>query len=837
MPYINQLLLDTAIRINEDASNSEGVDVTPPDDWDGETLHDSPANYAYNPYGVGTGDLRFTANERIEDYSPASWVTRSLSGGSGSGSMVNHQLATKLLRHRGDGGKYFFQLDMIYSGTNAMAININSDQAHYNSTINANDPKSLCFRSDGSGYDFGVYSAAPAWNTSWAYPDEVIVFIDFDNDLATISVNNVLQTSVDISDLSSDFVSWSLVLAATTNTGFRADPKFVLTTENVPTGTVIGDWVAWNDWDEWLTKNTPYYFSNVYTDWTFIEDLGGNNTISQGADGSVVFQDKIESPAITVLGTDTYALVVQLTHEAYPSPYTSTHQLEIEVRLNGASAFTTMSLFYDGSVIGNWYGCGIVAREFSATAGDEVTFEIRAANTFSQDWSIKNAYLVQKEPAPVGISQPPPPIVTPVTLDIDVASITETVAEGDTFTSATLTATPTNGSGQFTYLWTTDGEATINSPTSSTTTVSLTGSQETKSETITCTVTDTGDGGTTASDTCPIAITFGYAFDYVAYFEFEEDDIVGLVVEDLTSNLHDLTMENTIDAADGYDGLGIDLDGTQSGGIADDVDFKSTSFTYTGYHKRTGDGYVYQSGNYTGGLYEGQFVKINSNGSVAFTIGDGGAVQGTNWETVSTAAGVIPTGTYKMIGVTYDGANMRIFVDGLLVATKAATLTVTYPVTNYVTLGALNSSGTKSSYFLGNTDRVKIYDRALSSVEMLELHNLAHAPGTAPIPFGVTIDRASVGGIVFPYASPTTTQVATGTVAGGTGPFTYLWTEEAGGTGSWVINNPTSLSTSFELTSSSGEFETVFKLTVTDTGNGNITTSDTVLAFINNGAV
>lgn len=81
-----------------------------------------------------------------------------------------------------------------------------------------------------------------------------------------------------------------------------------------------------------------------------------------------------------------------------------------------------------------------------------------------------------------------------------------------------------------------------------------------------------------------------------------------------------------------------------------------------------------------------------------------------------------------------------------------------------------------------------------------------------------------------PSGSLTTITFVT-TLTGGTGPFTFLWTQQSGG--SITINSPTSPNTSFTASGSNGTRQSgVFKITVTDTGNSDLTTDDTVSVTI-----
>lgn len=76
---------------------------------------------------------------------------------------------------------------------------------------------------------------------------------------------------------------------------------------------------------------------------------------------------------------------------------------------------------------------------------------------------------------------------------------------------------------------------------------------------------------------------------------------------------------------------------------------------------------------------------------------------------------------WHLVG-TYDGTNMRVYIDGELDGTLAATAAI---VTNTadLRLGNLAISGTDE--FHGNLDDMRIYDRALSAAEVRQMYDLS----------------------------------------------------------------------------------------------------------------
>lgn len=104
-----------------------------------------------------------------------------------------------------------------------------------------------------------------------------------------------------------------------------------------------------------------------------------------------------------------------------------------------------------------------------------------------------------------------------------------------------------------------------------------------------------------------------------------------------------------------------------------------------------------------------------------------------------TAAGVLPLNTWSHLAVTYDGANLRFYVNGVQTGVTAATGTIN------VSTGPLKIGGNAiwSEWFAGRIDEVRVYNRALSAAEIQTDMNAAvgaapdtqapSAPGT-PVP-------------------------------------------------------------------------------------------------------
>ena len=82
---------------------------------------------------------------------------------------------------------------------------------------------------------------------------------------------------------------------------------------------------------------------------------------------------------------------------------------------------------------------------------------------------------------------------------------------------------------------------------------------------------------------------------------------------------------------------------------------------------------------------------------------------------VAASTGVLPLNTWTHIASTYDGANFRFYVNGVLVGTTAGSGSIN------VANGALRIGGNNSSlneFFRGLIDEVRVYNRALSAAEI-----------------------------------------------------------------------------------------------------------------------
>lgn len=523
----------------------------------------------------------------------------------------------------------------------------------------------------------------------------------------------------------------------------------------------------------------------------------------------------------------------------------------VVVYINGVSVGSgvpTTSIVYEPTPTQNdwFFGCSPQpSRYITSSTGrgsiDQIRFFERAL-TSDEVLSLSNRRNLTILPEPPA----PPPTYDPLSVDIDVASITETVANDTQWFSGSLTATPTGGSGQFTYAWSSDGVATLASnPVPNVAIFTYTGNQETINETITCTITDVGNNNDQASDTCPINITFGTTNDYIAYWNADSSSVTGFVMADQTANNHDATFVATPTFGTGVDGNSVVTSASQYANVVDNAALKTTSFSFACWMKPSALnslGTLINNGvNLGSSNYQGMYVTYaNTSDQLTVLLGLGtGSVQGTDFELASTV-GNITEGDWNHVCVTYDNAFIKLYVNAVERANVAWANGIAFPQTNNIRLGAQNLGSPAFSPFAqfdGELDEIKWWDRRLTASEVTELYNIQGTPSAPPAPFEVTISPNGISDVIFPIA-PYTSQTITATPANGSGSYTYQWAYTSQQSANFVIDNPTSATTTVSSTGeTAGEYIDTLQVTVTDTGNGNVQVTDSITIFTNWGAV
>jgi hypothetical protein len=108
---------------------------------------------------------------------------------------------------------------------------------------------------------------------------------------------------------------------------------------------------------------------------------------------------------------------------------------------------------------------------------------------------------------------------------------------------------------------------------------------------------------------------------------------------------------------------------------------------------------------------------------------------------VGTVTTALPsTGVWHLVVGTFDGVNVRLYVDGAQVASVAATAGATIPsTTDPLVIGSKNTNSVAGDHFDGKIDDVRIYNYGLSAAEVATLN-----AGVAPaMPTGLSLSAPS----------------------------------------------------------------------------------------------
>jgi concanavalin A-like lectin/glucanase superfamily protein len=164
---------------------------------------------------------------------------------------------------------------------------------------------------------------------------------------------------------------------------------------------------------------------------------------------------------------------------------------------------------------------------------------------------------------------------------------------------------------------------------------------------------------------------------------------------------------------------------------AENLPFGSAEpFSITAWVKNQGGGTL--MGKFNAGIVGAYIVTINGDGSVAFHR------EVDPWSFAGSAT--LPNDDFGHVAVTYDGAVMRIYINGQFDAEQERGAQNTDTVTP-VLIGAQFTNGAPSSFFNGVLDEVALFNVALTEEQIREvMTGLASSKAVSPIPEDETTD-------------------------------------------------------------------------------------------------
>ena len=188
----------------------------------------------------------------------------------------------------------------------------------------------------------------------------------------------------------------------------------------------------------------------------------------------------------------------------------------------------------------------------------------------------------------------------------------------------------------------------------------------------------------------------------------------------------------------------MDISGNNVNADLGNVSFDSTGYIFTGASSNrvqftTPTSFIYSAAGKTVLMW----VKYSSTGYVGFC-GLGNAAIGQSFNLRSPAATVqylgfmgysadydpsvgpqINNNVWHLIGVTFDAygaGNLKLYVDGVNIATTTNTLNTAPEASNIGYIGRSSHTGAEG-YFTGQVGQFMIYNRALSADEVLQIFN------------------------------------------------------------------------------------------------------------------
>ena len=208
----------------------------------------------------------------------------------------------------------------------------------------------------------------------------------------------------------------------------------------------------------------------------------------------------------------------------------------------------------------------------------------------------------------------------------------------------------------------------------------------------------------------------------VAYFDFEDNE-PGTTTDNVGSYVGTLEGDATIGTGMYGSGLSIDGAGWVDGGH--DSSFLVTQGTIMAWvnydFENPGPGAhdmqiaIVPAGDTWDNPWYGLSTWIHPSGNDSIAQANSGGA-GTQFQT-DTSKGGVTDDTWHHVAAAYDGNDLKHYVDGNLIDTVSQTGSISYTGTPHLSIGTRNAKD-PGNYFRGMIDEVKLFDTALSDVEI-----------------------------------------------------------------------------------------------------------------------
>jgi hypothetical protein len=129
--------------------------------------------------------------------------------------------------------------------------------------------------------------------------------------------------------------------------------------------------------------------------------------------------------------------------------------------------------------------------------------------------------------------------------------------------------------------------------------------------------------------------------------------------------------------------------------------------------------YIFSNARDCCGTYNGIELLVGYNGA--------GVLTGTIWNStafaINSSGGAVPDSKWTHVAFTYDGSNMRLYVNGVQNNSVAQTTDPGTPASFGTYIASMGAASGATYTFNGNLDDLRLYSRALSASEILQLYN------------------------------------------------------------------------------------------------------------------
>jgi len=264
------------------------------------------------------------------------------------------------------------------------------------------------------------------------------------------------------------------------------------------------------------------------------------------------------------------------------------------------------------------------------------------------------------------------------------------------------------------------------------------------------------------------------------------DETTGTTAADSSGNGNDGTVNGTdfdTSAATGRSGGALTFDGSDdyidcgtdsSLDITDAITVSAWAYTDTDTHGRI----ISRHGNSSN--FGWVLIRDKDSDSFAWDI----STNGNDWNNGgSTGVDTFEINTWYHVAATYDGTNMRVYIDGVEETSGAFPAALSGPINVSSHNCEIGSDGFSSIHFSGQIDDVRIYNRALSSDEIADLYVATGGSGSQPVTGCSAIGDTCDDGTIYAGLSPDGNVPMYTTPADAPGGIAYAWND---GTTNWA---------------------------------------------------